>query len=242
MNVGGPGARPAQVTALSPGRALAWAMQELLHTLRRLRAPGGCPWDREQTHASLRPYLLEEAAEAVDAVPEGGETLAGELGDVLLQVAFHSVIAEEEGGFTYADVERLIVEKLVRRHPHVFGTTQVSGADEVVTNWQAIKAAERGGRPRSAAERVPAALGALARETQAQNLAGRAKGNREAVGAALASAPDTEQGVADVLAAVVAWARGLGVDAEVALRGRTHAALAALPDPEAPGSAVQAGA
>lgn len=72
-------------------------MQELLLTLRRLRAPDGCPWDREQTHESLRPYLLEEAAEAVDAVPEGGEALAGELGDVLLQVAFHSVIAEEAG-------------------------------------------------------------------------------------------------------------------------------------------------
>ncbi|WP_102125010.1 MazG family protein [Deinococcus planocerae] len=215
-------------------------MQDLLHTLRRLRAPDGCPWDREQTHASLRPYLLEEAAEAVDAVSEGGEALAGELGDVLLQVAFHSVIAEEAGTFEYADVERLIVEKLVRRHPHVFGEVQVSGADEVVTNWQAIKAAERGGRPRSAAERVPAALGALARETQAQKLAGRAKGGREGVEAALQGAPDSSEGVADVLAAVVAWARGLGVDAEVALRERTHGILTALPDPEAPAQTVQA--
>ncbi|BDP41861.1 nucleoside triphosphate pyrophosphohydrolase [Deinococcus aetherius] len=217
-------------------------MQELLLTLRRLRAPDGCPWDREQTHESLRPYLLEEAAEAVDAVPEGGEALAGELGDVLLQVAFHSVIAEEAGGFTYADIERLIVEKLVRRHPHVFGEVEVSGSDEVVTNWQAIKAAERGGRPRSAAERVPAALGALARETQAQKLAGRAKGNRAGVREALDAASDTAEGVADVLAAVVAWARGQGVDAEVALRERTHGVLTALPDPESPKQAVQAGA
>lgn len=207
-------------------------MQDLLQTLRRLRAPDGCPWDREQTHESLRPYLLEEAAEAVDAVKEGPQALAGELGDVLLQVAFHSVIAQEAGTFGYADVERLIVEKLVRRHPHVFGDVQVSGSGEVVANWEAIKAAERGGRPRSAAERVPAALGALAREAQAQNLAGREKVGREGVGAALRNAPDTAEGVAEVLAAVVAWARRAGVDPEIALRERTAARLRSLPDPE----------
>ncbi|MEW6422234.1 MAG: MazG family protein [Deinococcota bacterium] len=208
-------------------------MQDLLETLRRLRAPDGCPWDREQTHESLRPYLLEEAAEAVDAVSAGPAALASELGDVLLQVAFHAVVAEEAGTFTYSDVERGIVEKLIRRHPHVFGEVQVSGADEVRANWEAIKAAERGGRPRSAAERVPAALGALARETQAQRLAGQEKTGREGVEAALRAAPDTAEGVTAVLAAVVAWARSLGVDAEVALREHTGAALAALPDPEA---------
>jgi hypothetical protein len=102
-----------------------------------------------------------------------------------------------------------------------------------VTNWEAIKTAERGGRPRRAADRVPAALGALARETQAQKLAGQAKTGREAVEAALHAAPDTPQGVAEVLAAAVAWARSVGVDAEVALRERTQAQLAALPDPQA---------
>lgn len=122
-------------------------MQDLLQILRRLRAPDGCPWDREQTHESLRPYLLEEAAEAVDAVTEGPEALAGELGDVLLQVAFHSVIAEEAGTFTYGDVERGIVQKLVRRHPHVFSDVEVSGSLEVEANWEVIKAAERGGSP-----------------------------------------------------------------------------------------------
>jgi MazG family protein len=208
-------------------------MHDLLQTLRRLRAPDGCPWDREQTHASLRPYLLEEAAEAVDAVSEGSAALADELGDVLLQVAFHAVIAEEARTFTYGEVERGIVAKLVRRHPHVFGTVEVSGSAEVVTNWEAIKTAERGGRPRRAADRVPAALGALARETQAQKLAGQAKTGREAVEAALHAAPDTPQGVAEVLAAAVAWARSVGVDAEVALRERTQAQLAALPDPQA---------
>ncbi|GAA5512032.1 nucleoside triphosphate pyrophosphohydrolase [Deinococcus carri] len=206
-------------------------MQDLLQTLRRLRAPDGCPWDREQTHESLRPYLLEEAAEAVDAVGEGPAALCGELGDVLLQVAFHAVIAEEEGTFGYAEVERGIVEKLVRRHPHVFGDVQVSGAAEVETNWEVIKTAERGGRPRSAADRVPASLGALARETQAQKLGGREKSGKEAVQAALHAAPDTAEGIADVLSAVVAWARSAGVEAEVALRERTAQALAALPDP-----------
>lgn len=207
-------------------------MQELLTTLRRLRAPDGCPWDREQTHESLRPYLLEEAAEAVDAVSEGPQALAAELGDVLLQVAFHSVIAEEAGTFGYADVERGIVEKLVRRHPHVFGDVQVADSSEVVANWQAIKAAERGGRPRRAADRVPAALGALAREAGAQKLAGGARGGRGEVRAALDRAPDSAGGVAEVLAATVAWARSLGVDAEVALREHTQARLLALPDPE----------
>ena len=210
-------------------------MQDLLSIMRRLRAPDGCPWDREQTHESLRPYLLEEAAEAADAVssPDPAD-LPDELGDVLLQVAFHSVIAEEAGTFGYPDVERAIVEKLVRRHPHVFAGTDVSGSEEVVTNWQAIKAAERGGRVRRPEQRVPAALGALAREAKAQKLAGREKGTpeaaREALLAAAQAAPASADGVADVLEAVVAWARAAGVDAELALRERTLSSLRALPD------------
>ena len=205
-------------------------MQELLTVMRRLRGPGGCPWDQEQTHESLRPYLLEEAAEAADAVAQGPQALADELGDVLLQVAFHSVIGEEEGTFDYAQVERGIVDKLIRRHPHVFGETQVSSSAEVVSNWQAIKAAERGGRPRRAADRVPAALGALAREAKTQKLAGGAAAGRAELTAALQAAPDTEAGVAEVLAAAVAWASSLGVDPELALRAHTARTLAALPD------------
>ncbi|MFB9994899.1 MazG family protein [Deinococcus oregonensis] len=210
-------------------------MQELLDIMRRLRAPDGCPWDREQTHETLRPYLLEEAAEAADAVASGNRLeLAGELGDVLLQVAFHSVIAEEEGTFVYADVERSIVDKMVRRHPHVFGDVTADTSAQVLSNWEAIKTAEQGGKPRSAADRVPAALGALAREAQAQKLAGWAKlpedAGRLAALSALETAPPTEAGVAQALAAVVAWSRGLGIDPEVALRARTHAVLAALPD------------
>lgn len=205
-------------------------MQELLKIMRRLRAPGGCPWDQEQTHASLRPYLLEEAAEAADAISAGDLTeLPGELGDVLLQVAFHSVIAEEAGEFGYQDVEKSIVDKLVRRHPHVFGEVVVSGSQEVVSNWQSIKTAEQGGRPRRAADKVPRALGALAREQQAQKLAQRSKDpDRTPLRQMLDGVPDTEAGVGALLAAAVAWARGLGVDPEVALRAHTDEQLRAL--------------
>ncbi len=205
-------------------------MQELLKIMRRLRAPGGCPWDQEQTHASLRPYLLEEAAEAADAISAGDLTeLPGELGDVLLQVAFHSVIAEEAGEFGYQDVEKSIVDKLIRRHPHVFGEVVVSGSQEVVSNWQSIKTAEQGGRPRRAADKVPRALGALAREQQAQKLAQRSKDpDRTPLRQMLDGVPDTEAGVGALLAAAVAWARGLGIDPEVALRAHTDEQLRAL--------------
>lgn len=123
-------------------------MDRLLEIMHRLRGPGGCPWDQEQTHLSLRRYLLEEAAEAVDAI-EGDDSahLAEELGDVLLQVAFHAVIAEESGRFAYRDVETAVVDKLVRRHPHVFGQAKVEDSDQVLRNWEAIKAEERGDAP-----------------------------------------------------------------------------------------------
>lgn len=203
-------------------------MQDLLDVMRRLRAPDGCPWDRAQTHESLRPYLLEEAAEAVDAV--GTDDLPGELGDVLFQVAFHSVLGEEAGTFDYAQVERSVVEKMIRRHPHVFGDQQGASLEQIGRTWQAIKQAEQGGRPRRAADRVPAALGALAREGKTQGLGHQDAAPRERVQATLTHAPESAEGVAEVLAAVVAWARGLGVDPELALRERTARTLAALPD------------
>lgn len=196
------------------------SMQRLLEVMRQLRAPNGCPWDREQTHESLRPYLLEEAAEAVDAVSSGDRLeLASELGDVLLQVAFHSVIAEEAGTFSYETVENAIVEKLIRRHPHVFGKVDVANADEVVTNWNAIKAQERAGKPeKHPAERVPNALGALARAAEIHKALGEPKGARTDVQRALESASDDASSIAGVLEAVTAWARASGVNAEVALR------------------------
>ena len=200
-------------------------MNRLLEIMRRLRAPDGCPWDIEQTHESLRPYLLEEAAEAVDAVssPDRLE-LASELGDVLLQVAFHSVIAEEAKTFSYETVENAIVEKLIRRHPHVFGTTVVSGAAQVVQNWNEIKAAERIGKPElHPAQRVPKALGALARTHEIHKALEVGKGSRRAVIAALENGDDDASSVAAVLEAVVAWARSTGVNSEVILRERLEA-------------------
>jgi len=136
-------------------------MNRLLAVMRQLRAPGGCPWDREQTHLSLRKYLLEEAYEAVEAAGTGDpRALAEELGDVLLQVAFHAVIAEEQGAFRYQDVEELIVEKLFRRHPHVFGGVPVAGSAEVTRNWEAIKAIERESK---APDQAPPSMPVLAR-------------------------------------------------------------------------------
>ncbi len=138
-----------------PGAALL-RLVEVMDTLRV-----GCPWDAKQTHESLAPYLLEECYEALEAL-EGGEpaALRDELGDVLLQVVFHARVAAERTdgtGFTIDDVADGIVEKLIRRHPHVFGDVQVSGAEDVKRNWDAIKAAERGGRDGA----LPAALGSV---------------------------------------------------------------------------------
>lgn len=115
----------------------------------RLRAPDGCPWDRRQTHLTLRPYLLEEAYETVDAIENGSPAdLAEELGDLLLQVVLHAQFAAEAGQFDLTDVHRSIAAKIVRRHPHVFGGVEVDGVDQVVSNWETIKAGERAERGR----------------------------------------------------------------------------------------------
>jgi tetrapyrrole methylase family protein/MazG family protein len=131
----------------------------------RLRAADGCPWDRRQTHASLRPFVLEEAYETVDAIDGGApEDLAEELGDLFLQIILHAQLAAEEGAFDLTDVYRTLGAKIIRRHPHVFGEVEVSGAEEVLRNWEAIKAAERheaGDRP-SAFNGIARALPALA--------------------------------------------------------------------------------
>ncbi len=200
--------------------------------MRRLRAPDGCPWDREQTHESLRPYLLEEAAEAVDAISAGDPVaVADELGDVLLQVAFHAVVAEEAGTFDYPDIETSIVTKLVRRHPHIFGDTVALDAEEVKRNWDRIKAEERGGAEPSPAERVPRSLPALMRAAELGRKLGWTPGRAEEVAKALASAkgaPDA-QTVGDLLLAVVDYARAEGVDPELALRAAADARAESLP-------------
>ncbi len=120
------------------------AFDDFVRLIARLRAPGGCPWDREQTHASLKPMTLEEAYEVLMAIDEGtDDDLAGELGDLLLQVVFHAQIAAEEGRFTIADVIGHVNGKMVRRHPHVFGDDTASTSGEVLRNWEALKQAER---------------------------------------------------------------------------------------------------
>ena len=119
----------------------------LREVMNKLRSPGGCPWDAEQTHESLLKYLLEESYEFIDAVEKNDRAaMREELGDVLLQVYFHSRMAEESDvePFTIEDVAREVCEKLIRRHPHVFGDTEVSGSDQVLENWEAQKRAEKG--------------------------------------------------------------------------------------------------
>lgn len=139
-------------------------LRALYETVERLRAPGGCPWDRAQTHRTLRPYLLEEAYEALEAIESSAPAqLREELGDLLLQVFMHCAIAAEGGkaGFDIGDVAEVTRRKMVHRHPHVFGDTAVSGAAEVVVNWERLKAREKAGRL-SVLEGVPRTLPALA--------------------------------------------------------------------------------
>jgi MazG family protein len=121
--------------------------ERLVELIRRLRAPGGCPWDREQTHESLKPMAIEEAYELVEAIDEGDdEQLVGELGDLLLQVVFHAQIAAEAGRFTVADVLEAVSGKMVRRHPHVFANETAATSGEVLRNWEALKRAEQAER------------------------------------------------------------------------------------------------
>jgi len=139
-------------------------LDSLLSLMARLRSEGGCPWDREQTRASLRPYLLEEAYEVLEAIDEGSnDHLIEELGDLLFQVVFHCQIASERGEFTMAEVLGRLSDKMIRRHPHVFGDRVVADAREALAQWERIKHDEGGGdgRPRSALDGVPAKLPAL---------------------------------------------------------------------------------
>lgn len=145
---------------------------ELVAIMARLRGPDGCPWDRKQTHATLRPYLLEEAYEALEAIDaEDDVELCKELGDVLLQVVFHAQIAAEEGRFDIEAVGQAIVDKLVRRHPHVFDDASADGADEVLLRWEQIKKQERreqGKAAPSLLEGIPKHLPALMRAHRVQ--------------------------------------------------------------------------
>ena len=215
----------------------------------RLRAPNGCPWDREQTHATLRTYLIEEAYEVLDAMKSGNDAkFANEMGDLLLQVVFHSQIAAEQGRFTVADVIREVHEKMVRRHPHVFGEKRAKNAAEVLRNWEQIKAQERQGaqechgnraakieeRAKSLLDGVPRALPATMEGLQLTRKASRAgfdwdtaegifeKLREECAelrhAAEASDAAKMEEEMGDLLFAAVNLARFLQVDPEIALK------------------------
>lgn len=186
----------------------------------RLRAPGGCPWDADQTHASLAPYLIEEAHEAADALAtEDLDALREELGDVLLQVLFHARLAEEieddDERWSIDDVAGGLVDKLVRRHPHVFAGLDVSGAAEVHANWDQLKQAEKGGR--SVVDGVPVSAPSLARASSLVARASRA-GLPTPEPAALPEQARGSEGLGAYLLALVAAATNAGQDCEGALR------------------------
>ena len=154
----------------APGQQLA-RLRAIMH---RLRAPGGCPWDAEQTHESIVPNLIEEAYETVDTIQRGDyEHLKEELGDLLLQVVFHSEIAEEAGRFNLDDVARDISEKLVRRHPHVFGASEVATTDGVLQQWDEIKRSEKGDEEKPYLHGVGKGLPALLRASKLQKKAAK---------------------------------------------------------------------
>ena len=207
----------------------------LFEVVARLRAPGGCPWDREQTHESLRPYLLEETYELLEAIDSGDQSkMKEELGDLLLQVAMHAEIAAEDGRFDAAQVSEGAAAKMVARHPHVFGDVTVANADEVLRNWEHNKEREARSAGRideSVVDRVPSTLPALAWTLGLQKRAARvgfdfssaaesaeavAEEARELAAAEDAGAAFDELG--DLLFAVVSLARRMKVNPEDALR------------------------
>jgi XTP/dITP diphosphohydrolase len=188
------------------------AVAELAHVMDVLRSPGGCPWDAEQTHASLRTYLLEEVYEVADAIDAGDDDhLREELGDLLLQIVFHARIAQERAtGFDLDDVARGIVDKMVRRHPHVFADGDASTADEVAATWDDLKRAEKGRT--SVFDGIAASQPSL---PLAQSYVRRATTRGLPAPAADPSRPDD---VGEHLLAVIARASAKDVDAEASLR------------------------
>ncbi len=206
----------------------------LIELMQRLLAPDGCPWDREQDEQSLRRYVLEEACEVIDAIDEGDDALLREeLGDLALQIAFLAELGRRRRAFGPDDIMHAICEKLVRRHPHVFGGADADSPEQVEANWEAIKQQEKGRR--GLLERVPRSLPALQRASEtSRRVATVGFDWEDAVGAkkkVLEELSEVEQAAAenddeqlheefgDLLFAMVNWARHLGVEPELALRG-----------------------
>jgi MazG family protein len=213
---------------------------ELVSVMARLRAPGGCPWDREQTYATLAQYLLEECYETFDAIQEADQTgdttnLREELGDVLLQVVFHSTIAAERGDFAIDEVVEGVTEKLILRHPHVFGEAELKTAHDVLTNWDELKKAQQKAsgkieKPKeSILEDVPVHFPALLEAQKITKKAAKAKFDWENVNQIFEKLTEetdelkeaiavNEEEIGDLLFVVVNLARKLDVDAETALK------------------------
>ena len=191
-------------------------VDELIAVLEKLRAPGGCAWDREQTHESLVQYLIEETYELVDAIESGNrDELVEELGDVLYQVIFHADIAAEAGEFTLEDVAQHMTEKMIGRHPHVFGDTVADTADDVRANWDKLKDVEKPERT-SVLDGIPQGMPSLA-------LADKLLGKAHRVGLLDATQPGavnvtSEDELGPLLLAIVASAKANGLDSERALR------------------------
>ncbi len=210
--------------------------EDVVRIMARLRGQGGCPWDRQQTHRSLSPYLLEEAYETLEAIDAGEpDRLREELGDLLLQVVFHAQMAAEAGAFTIDDVVAGLGEKLIRRHPHVFGDARAAGPEDVLAHWEAIKEAERAGAPEAGAlDGLPRTLPALMLAQQMQARAARVgfawPGFREALSKIHEELTELERAVesgaqdhiagemGDVLFTLANLSRYVGLESEQTLR------------------------
>ncbi len=214
-----------------------YTFQDLIDVIARLRGEGGCPWDAEQTHESLKKNMIEEAYESLEAIDSGnGAKMADELGDLLLQIVFHAQIGKENNEFTIDDVTTAVCEKMIRRHPHVFADVTVKDSDEVLVNWEAIKKQEN--RQRTTAQSMDTVsryLPALMRASKVQGKASKVgydwpnaaealtKVQEEAseVSAALREGSNIEEEIGDLLFSAVNTARLAGVDAEEALTAAT---------------------
>ena len=214
-----------------------FGFDELLHVLRRLRAPGGCPWDREQTHQTIKESLLEECYEAMDAIDRNDDAdMVEELGDVLLQVAFHAQIAAEQGCFTARDVTTGLVQKLVYRHPHVFSNGKADTSEQVLRNWDALKKAEKRQTTQTDVLRsVPKNFPALLRSRKVQKRAAdvgfdwanageafcKIREETEELAQAMEQGGNVEEELGDLLFAVVNVARLLHLEPEFVLAAAT---------------------
>jgi tetrapyrrole methylase family protein/MazG family protein len=232
----GPARTPDSLTAAHGApvaRRVATSLAGLAAVMARLRSDDGCPWDRQQTHESLRVHLIEEAHEVIDAIDRGevGEELEEELGDLLLQVAFHSRLAAQEGRFDFAEVADRIVTKLVHRHPHVFGAVEVADAHEVVRNWEALKAEEkkRSGPFSDIPKSLPSLLAAYKTTKRAAALGFVAdeEDAKKRAEDALAATLDADA-LGEALFWLVVAARARGIDPEGALRRATARFRASL--------------